>query len=183
VPLARALLLTGLLAGCAGAPRTPEALRPTAQAAFPNSPSPLPASAPTLPAAPVPVLSSDRTPHDASAPALPATDVAIQGAGRQGEPATHQTDAASLLPAIALEAGLYRCDLKRRVTVRRVAIDRRSIVINWLGKDTDLQSVSTNSGALRFENTGIGLVWIVIPSKSMLLDSRIGRTLANECRI
>ena len=42
--------------------------------------------------------------------------------------------------------------------------------------------VGTSTGASRFENTTFGLVWIGIPAKSMLLDSKANRQLANECK-
>jgi hypothetical protein len=84
---------------------------------------------------------------------------------------------------LALEAGLYRCELGRRVIVRRVAPDRQSMVINWRGQDTQLNAVLARTGALRFENPQTGYVWLVIVGKSMLLDARAGRTLANECRL
>ncbi|MBP8308274.1 MAG: MliC family protein [Burkholderiaceae bacterium] len=78
---------------------------------------------------------------------------------------------------------MYRCELNRRVVVRRIAPDGQSMVINWLGKDATLQAVRARTGALRFESVQAGMVWIVIVGKSMLLDSRAGRTLANECKL
>ena len=36
--------------------------------------------------------------------------------------------------------------------------------------------------AKRFENKLFGLIWIGIPSKGMLLDSKLNRQLANECK-
>ena len=38
-------------------------------------------------------------------------------------------------------------------------------------------------GALRYEDDASGLVWIVIVGKSMLLDTRQGKQLANDCTI
>jgi hypothetical protein len=45
-----------------------------------------------------------------------------------------------------------------------------------------MKAVNTQSGALRYEDGASGLVWIVITDKSMLLDTRQGKQLANECR-
>ncbi|MFO1195739.1 MAG: hypothetical protein U1E86_02045 [Burkholderiaceae bacterium] len=81
------------------------------------------------------------------------------------------------------EPGLYRCELNRRVTLRRVAADGRSVVLNWLGKDHTLDAVQARTGALRFENPSSGLMWLVIVGKSMLLDTRRGQQLANECKL
>jgi len=82
----------------------------------------------------------------------------------------------------SLAVGLYRCDLQRSVAVRWIAPDLGSIVLDWLGQDHSLRSTPTSSGALRYEDPKSGLTWLVISGKSMLLDSRRGRQLANECR-
>ena len=83
---------------------------------------------------------------------------------------------------MALLAGLYRCELSRSVTIRRVAADGKSLVLNWAGRDHDFLAVEARTGALRFENVSEGMVWLVIIGKAMLLDTRKGRQLANECR-
>jgi hypothetical protein len=82
----------------------------------------------------------------------------------------------------AFPPGVYRCELNQSVHVRTVSQDLKSAVIHWAKKDYTLQSVGTRSGALRFEDAASGLVWIMIPGKSMLLDSRKGQRLADECR-
>lgn len=45
-----------------------------------------------------------------------------------------------------------------------------------------MDRVDTSTGANRFENRKIGLVWIDIPTKGILLDSKRGKQLANECK-
>ena len=69
------------------------------------------------------------------------------------------------------------------MTVRRVSDDHRALVLNWQGQDHPMQAVAARTGALRYESPAAGLTWIVIDGKSMLLDSRHGRQLANECRL
>ncbi len=92
-------------------------------------------------------------------------------------------DAPAFNPAgIAHRAGVYRCELNRTVNVRHVEEDLRTAVIHWNKRDYTLRAVSTHSGALRYEDLASGLVWIVITGKSMLLDTKLGRQLANECR-
>ena len=39
----------------------------------------------------------------------------------------------------------------------------------------------TSSGALRLEDKKAGIVWLQIPSKSMLMNSKIGQRLADNC--
>ncbi|MBU6270824.1 MAG: hypothetical protein KGQ67_05930 [Betaproteobacteria bacterium] len=143
------------LSGLAACASTPRPSPPVA-------PPPAPAVA-TAPAAP-PVVT----------PAAPAMPVEPPAPAPPVEPA--------VVP-LAIEPGLYRCELGRRVIVRRISPDGRNLVIGWQGKDWPLDAVEARTGARRFENTRAGLVWLVIVGKSMLLDARAGRTLANECRL
>ncbi len=83
---------------------------------------------------------------------------------------------------IPFAAGVYKCELNRSVHIRSVAPDMRSAVISWNKKDYVLNAVNALSGALRYEDAGSGLVWLIIVGKSMLLDIKNGKQLANECR-
>ena len=83
----------------------------------------------------------------------------------------------------AFPAGVYNCDLNRKVDVREVSADMRSAVVRWATKDYTLRAVKARTGALRYEDEASGLVWIVIVGKSMLLDTKAGKQLANDCRV
>ena len=173
--------LVTLLAACAAAPESPVATSPPPLRDVTPAPvAPVAAPAPAFAPVPAPLA---QTPADLTVP--PAPPILR---GEEVQP-TGQPKAASSGPpfdaggTLSMEPGLYRCELNRRVVVRRIAPDGQSMVINWLGKDASLQAVRARSGALRFENAQAGLVWIVIVGKSMLLDSRAGRTLANECKL
>jgi len=111
----------------------------------------------------------------------PAAPASPQGLGIGGVSGTSGLIGVPL--RMVLEVGNYRCDLNRRVAVRSIAPDRSSLTISWLGKDHSLTAVDARSGALRFENAGAGLIWLVIVGKSMLLDSRKGQQLANDCTL
>lgn len=78
--------------------------------------------------------------------------------------------------------GVYRCDLNRSVHIRQVSPDMQSAVLNWDKKDYTLRAVNARSGALRYEDAASGLVWLVIVGKAMLLDTKHGKQLANECK-
>ncbi len=84
---------------------------------------------------------------------------------------------------IAFEAGVYKCELGRSVNVSDITSDRGSVKLQWARKDYTMLAVSTRTGALRYEDSASGLVWIVIPAKAMLLDTSKGKQLANECRL
>ncbi len=85
-------------------------------------------------------------------------------------------------PSLKLSTGVFHCDLNRRVEVRQVADDRRSAIVYWERRNYTMQLVATQTGALRMEDKASGLTWITIPGKSMLLDTKHGKQLANDCR-
>lgn len=85
-------------------------------------------------------------------------------------------------PDVRMAPGVYRCELNRQVHVRHISYDRRSAVLTWNRRDYQLEAVSTQSGAMRFEDRISGLAWISIVDKSLLLDTRTGKQLANDCR-
>lgn len=76
----------------------------------------------------------------------------------------------------------YNCELGNKITTYYNDNDDRHVAIRWKDKVHRLRRVGTSTGANRFENRKAGLVWINIPSKAMLLDSKKGQQLANECR-
>jgi membrane-bound inhibitor of C-type lysozyme len=76
----------------------------------------------------------------------------------------------------------YSCELNNKVTIYTNEGDDSHIALRWKKRLHRLDRVGTTTGALRFENTNYRLVWIGIPSKGILLDSRLNRQLANECK-
>jgi len=76
----------------------------------------------------------------------------------------------------------YNCELGDKLTIYRNAEDQKHIALRWGKTLHRLTHVTTTTGAERFENHKYGLVWIGIPAKGMLLDSKQGHQLANECK-
>jgi hypothetical protein len=76
----------------------------------------------------------------------------------------------------------YKCELGNNLTVFANIGDDDHIALKWGKRLHRLERVSTTTGAVRFENRRYGLLWIGIPAKSMLLDSKTGHQLANECK-
>ena len=75
----------------------------------------------------------------------------------------------------------YKCELGNTLTIYKKK-DESQIALRWKKRLHLLTRVATTTGAIRFENPLQGLVWIGIPSKGILLDSRRGRQLANNCQ-
>ena len=76
----------------------------------------------------------------------------------------------------------YNCELGNKVTIYHNDNDAEHIALRWKKRLHRLTRIGTTTGAKRFENTTFGLTWIGIPSKGMLLDSKLNRQLANECK-
>jgi len=76
----------------------------------------------------------------------------------------------------------YDCELGNKITIYTNAGDDAHIALRWKKRLHRLTRVGTTTGANRFENKLYGLVWIGIPAKGMLLDSKQNRQLANECK-
>jgi len=76
----------------------------------------------------------------------------------------------------------YQCELGVKLTVFQNVDDDKHIALKWGKRIHQMDRVDTTTGANRFENKHYGLVWIGIPTKGILLDSKSGHQLANECR-
>ena len=74
------------------------------------------------------------------------------------------------------------CELGNKLTLYRDGNDTDHMSLRWNRRVHQMTRVSTSTGANRFENVKSGLVWIGIPAKGMLLDSKRGQQLANECK-
>lgn len=76
----------------------------------------------------------------------------------------------------------YQCELGNKLTIFTNAEDDKHIALRWGKTLHRLTRMPTTTGANRFENRKYGLLWIGIPAKGILLDSRKGQQLANECK-
>ncbi len=96
---------------------------------------------------------------------------AAAAAGAEGEPNVAEHKATD-----------YACELGNKITIYSHADDSNSIALRWKNRLHRLTREATTTGAQRFENKLAGLIWIGIPAKGMLLDSKVNRQLANECK-
>jgi hypothetical protein len=76
----------------------------------------------------------------------------------------------------------FNCELGASITIYTNETDSAHLALRWKKRLHRLTRVGTTTGANRFENPNFGLVWIGIPAKGMLLDSRMNHQLANECK-
>ncbi|TFW19342.1 hypothetical protein E4L96_11970 [Massilia arenosa] len=112
----------------------------------------------------------------AVAKAKAAKSTAPGAAARTGNPDEDEPD---VKDTVTVE---YQCELNNKVTIYRNEGDDSHIALRWKNRLHRLTRVGTTTGALRFENPFWGLIWIGIPAKGILLDSKLNRQLANECK-
>jgi hypothetical protein len=109
------------------------------------------------------------------------SSAAAKKAAKPAEPKAPDEEADE--PAITDSAVTeFDCELGNKITIYSNAGDEAHIALRWKKRLHRLTRVGTTTGANRFENKLYGLIWIGIPAKGMLLDSKQNRQLANECR-
>jgi hypothetical protein len=93
------------------------------------------------------------------------------------------TDEDDIVPDVKTSKAVeFNCELGNKVTIYQNNNDPKHIAMRWKNQLHRLTRVDTTTGADRFENHKYGLLWIDIPAKGMLLDSKHGHQLANECK-
>jgi len=82
----------------------------------------------------------------------------------------------------AAYTGRMICDNKVLVTVTENKKQANHFDIAFGKLHYQTIRVATESGAIRMEDQKRGIVWLQMSNKSMLLDEKQGRRLANNCR-
>lgn len=96
-------------------------------------------------------------------------------------PAEEPLPAHELSIAEKVHVGHLPCELG--ASVRMTADDRTPGYFNLQGKGYKyrMRPVTTSTGAIRLEDEKAGAVWLQLANKSMLMDQKNGRRLADEC--
>ncbi len=149
--------------------------------------------APSVAASPKPATSA-KAPAPKKAPPRPAarkTAPAAKATGRRPQAAAPAPTATSALPPLSDEqraiaervyTGAIACDEGDAVQLLPVAGQPGHFELLHDGRRHHLVPHPTTSGAVRLEAAASGLVWLQIPTQSMLLDARAGRRLADQCK-
>ena len=77
--------------------------------------------------------------------------------------------------------GTANCDANQQVTIAAVAGLAGHFVLTHKKLVVRLVTQETTSGAVRLEDAKSGLLWIQIPAKSMLMNTRLGRRVVDAC--
>lgn len=160
-PSARALLLAGL---CLTVP----ALR-AADAPAPAKPTPA-ATAPAKSAAPAakPATSREQLKSQAKGLALATETV-------------EQITEAQLEAASRVMLGDSDCEFNQKVTVSAVDGVPGHFHVGFKKMRYRVVAQETTTGAVRLEDKKAGIVWLQIPTKSMLMNSKIGQRMVDAC--
>ena len=107
---------------------------------------------------------------------------------RKAKPAPVQPAAApvalgdeELLLSTQVSVGNIPCELGQSVTLRADADAPGYFHLQLKNQRFHLRPVMSATGALRLEDQARGAVWIQLANKSMLMDQKQGRRLADEC--
>lgn len=88
---------------------------------------------------------------------------------------------AQLAIAEDVHTGVLPCELGAQVELTKDAASPGYFNLSGKGFRYRLHPVETSTGAVRLEDPHDGAVWIQLANKSMLMDQKHGRRLADEC--
>ena len=77
--------------------------------------------------------------------------------------------------------GTATCEFDQQITLAAVAAKPGHFTLTHKKASYTLVPQETTSGAVRLEDKKSGLVWIQIPAKSMLMNTKLGQRVADVC--
>jgi hypothetical protein len=83
--------------------------------------------------------------------------------------------------ASIVQTGRINCELGQSVTITPNARTQGAFDLSFAGRSYDVVPVPSKTGAIRLENARSGIVYMQLANKSMLLDERQGRRMADDC--
>ncbi len=93
---------------------------------------------------------------------------------------TPQSDEIKTL-AEQFKGGKFHCEFNETLTITHDKEHHGYLTLTHKKTVANMLPVPTNTGALRLEGKSAGLVWLQLPTKSMLMNSKIGQRLADDC--
>ena len=88
---------------------------------------------------------------------------------------------AQLDVAARVLTGVADCEFNQRISVLAVDGEPGWFTVSHLGKRYRMLPRETATGAVRLEDPAAGVVWLQIPTKSMLMNARLGQRLVDSC--
>lgn len=120
------------------------------------------------------------------------TAAPAKNTGRKAAVAGAAVGAGAVLSARALSAdelaladrvytGRIACELGQYVTVKQDEKNPGHFLVTGSGFNFHMSPVGTSTGVVRLEDAKAGAVWLQIANKSMLMNQKQGKRLADEC--
>ncbi|MCE4556169.1 hypothetical protein [Pelomonas cellulosilytica] len=97
------------------------------------------------------------------------------------EPVLADADEAQLAASERAYLGDYNCEFKQTVHIDKHAKAPGYITVAWQKQNITMKPVLSSTGALRLEDVTGRTLMIQIANKSMLLDTKIGQRLVDDC--
>ena len=116
--------------------------------------------------------------------AAPLSAVANDKTKQAAKPAAQQQAALSddqLNTADRVLTGQSRCEFDQSVNVAAVPNQKGWFNVEYKGKSYLMAPESTTTGAVRLEDKKNGMMWLQIANKSMLMNSKIGQRMVDNC--
>jgi len=149
------------------------ALVPTAQAQTTTKPATKAAT--TTKKATTPVNKTTAAPRKKAAAATVATGAAAAVL------APRALNADELALADRVHTGRIACELGQHVSVIKDGSNVGHFLVSGNGFNFHMAPVGTSTGVVRLEDQKSGAVWLQIANKSMLMNQKQGKRLADEC--
>ena len=92
------------------------------------------------------------------------------------------TDEHKLAVAQQVHTGRIACELGAHVTVTPDASQMGGFVVQMPPHIFHMTPVVSSTGAVRLEDTKNGAMWLQLGNKSMLMSTKLGQRLADECQ-
>jgi hypothetical protein len=89
--------------------------------------------------------------------------------------------AEQLVNAERVLTGPQECEFNQTIAVESASEKAGYFSISYKGKKYLLAPEPTTTGAVRLEDKKAGVVWLQIANKSMLMNSKIGQRMVDEC--
>jgi hypothetical protein len=109
-----------------------------------------------------------------SLPAVSAADVSA--------PAPVPQVQATAPEAGEVHTGRMVCELGNSVTITPDPQQPTRFIVQMKKNTYHMTPVATSTGAVRLEDTQAGAMWLQLPHKSMLMNSKLGQRMADECQ-
>jgi hypothetical protein len=109
-----------------------------------------------------------------SLPAVPMADVSAPDRVPQVQAAAPE--------AGEVHTGRMICELGNFVTITPDPLQPAGFIVQMKKNTYHMTPVATTTGAIRLEDTHAGAMWLQLPHKSMLMNSKLGQRMADECQ-